>query len=90
MSVWGAMVHLTLFFALAVVFLGLTENRTRWLRTSLVVSVFIASMSVIMATIATFALGTFCINCMASYVMSFVLLFHDQVPGRALLENFKS
>lgn len=74
MAVWGAVANLMLFFLLVTVRLGWTDRRETMARHALLLSVMVALASVVMAVISMQALSTYCLFCIAAYVLSFTAL----------------
>lgn len=74
-AAWGAATHLILIFWLLIYVIGLADQREKILRLSLCFSGFIFLTSLVMGSISTFYLGTFCLFCIFTYLLSAALLF---------------
>ncbi len=70
LSIWGGATNLALLSLLTIVYLGLSENRERLLRWAFYLSGFVLLMSLIMGSVSVFLLNTFCLSCVASYILS--------------------
>lgn len=68
----GFTAHLVFLILLLAAQLSLSENSEAIRRILLWYSGFIALVSIVMGSISTFFLGTFCLFCMATYLLSFV------------------
>jgi len=78
-------------------FYQLSAQNSRILRYTLWLSFLSALSSIIMGLISTFALGTFCLFCIAAYILSFIQFFfilrgQDQEQGvfTSLVSDFQS
>ena len=94
-ATWGAVTNLALVVMLAVALINLTSNSLRVLRLSFWLSLFIALTSIVMGTISSVLLKTYCLNCMAAYALSFATLFLiwkslEESPLRDLFSDLKS
>lgn len=74
MALLGIMTHLVALLMLILIRINLLEDRERTTRHYFYLTGFIAAVSIVMGSLSTFALGTFCLYCMASYALSFVAL----------------
>jgi protein-disulfide isomerase/uncharacterized membrane protein len=87
MAVWGAATSGLLALILLLRVLGWVEDRPRWSQYTLGLAIFIASVSVIMGFISTFILKTYCLFCIFTYIISFIVLWltwktHEDGPSR--------
>jgi protein-disulfide isomerase/uncharacterized membrane protein len=73
LATWGAFTHVIFSFLLLLWIFGLLQNPSRILRVSTWLALFIAVVSVIMGGISSAVLGSYCLFCMANYVLSFVI-----------------
>lgn len=91
LALWGLWTNLMLAFILVLVMIGLLEDRQRTTRYAGYFSIFIALVSVVMAGISSVSLGTYCLYCMAAYVLSFLTVFFiAKTEPLFRLENFKA
>ncbi len=95
LAMLGLFAHAVLIFLLASAWLEVSLNPRRVLRLSLLLSALIALTSVVMGSISTLILGTYCIYCMAAYALSFInvtLIWKAQEdkPGSNFLADVKS
>ena len=72
MAVWGAATNLVLLVMLLVYGMGMTDNRERLLRMTVLTAGFVALTSIVMGAISMVVLGTFCPFCIVAYVTSFI------------------
>jgi protein-disulfide isomerase len=72
-ATWGAFTHFALSFLLGLYLLGFLQNPSRVLRVATWLSVFVAGVSIVMGSISATALGTYCLFCIATYVLSFII-----------------
>lgn len=70
---WGAATHFVLSLILILWFIGLLKNPSRVLRIALLLSAFIALISIVMGGISTLLLSTYCIFCIVTYLLSFII-----------------
>ena len=75
LSLFGGLVHVVLLALLIWIVSGFAEETARLKRYSLWLSGFIALASVVMGFISITQLSTYCIFCIAAYVLSFLTLF---------------
>lgn len=66
--------HLVGLLILILISINLLEDKERTSRHYFYLTAFIALVSLVMGSISTFALGTYCLYCMATYILSFVAL----------------
>ena len=79
--VWGIVGYL--FFILILFFTGRAgENNTRLWPTLWVIALFFSVYSVILAYISTFFIGSYCIMCIVSYAVNFLLLYFSWLTHR--------
>jgi uncharacterized membrane protein len=71
-ATWGATTNLMLAVLLLTGFLGISQNPGRILRFAFWLSLFVAATSVVMGAISSLVLKTYCLNCMAAYLLSFL------------------
>ncbi len=84
-ALWGAVTNGALALLLLVWLLGWSENIPRLGRYTLWLSGFIAATSLVMGSISTFYIRSFCVFCMSEYLMSFLifgLIWSGQEPSR--------
>ena len=72
-ALWGATTNAVLALFLLLWFAGWTDNVVRLSRYTLGLSTLTAVTSLVMGSISTFLIGSYCLFCMAEYVLSFVL-----------------
>lgn len=73
LSNWGAATHFILSVFLILVWLGLSADKKSLLRYSFWMGLLTAAMSIIMFLISMLKLGNYCLFCMATYVLSFII-----------------
>ncbi len=83
-ALWGAMTHIVLSLFLSLWFLGLLNNTSRVLRVTTWLSLFIAATSLVMGSISSFILGIYCLFCLFTFVLSFV------IAGSLIVSNSSS
>ncbi|MCE3010165.1 MAG: thioredoxin domain-containing protein [Proteobacteria bacterium] len=81
--------HAVLLLLIFLPSLGLTENKERVWRYSFLFSIFSAGVSVVMGTISSFLIGTYCLYCMGAYLLSFANLFFLYKIARPTLFEIK-
>ena len=69
-ATWGFSTHVVLSMIFIITLIGLSENIQRIYRSAFILSLFILTSSVIMGAISTFFLGTYCLFCIALYILS--------------------
>lgn len=72
LALWGAATCFVILMLLLGVAVNTVSDRNKFLRWSLALATFIAFMSIIMGTISTVILGSYCLSCVLSYVLSFL------------------
>jgi protein-disulfide isomerase/uncharacterized membrane protein len=84
-ALWGAITNLVFFSIALLWFLGWSNDLARIRTFTLWLSGFIAAVSVVMGSISTVLIGTFCLYCIGTYVISFVafaLVLTTKEPGQ--------
>lgn len=94
-ATWGAVTNLALGLFLLIAMTGLSQNPKRVLRVSFWLSAFIAFTSIVMGSISSLLLKTYCLNCMGAYVLSFATFFLiwkslETKPTQNLVQDIKS
>lgn len=89
-ALWGVSTNIILLGFLSLWAFHMTEDIKRAKHFSFVLSLFVALTSVIMATISSMLIGTYCLYCIIAYLTSFItftLIFleykNDSKPGEA-------
>ncbi len=95
MATWGALTNLALALLLIVGLTKLSQNPSRVLRFSFWLAFLVGLTSVVMGSISSMILKTYCLNCMAAYILSFITLFCiwkalDENPLVQITEDFQS
>ncbi len=73
MALWGGVTHFVFCLFLVLWFTGLLSQPNRVLRFSTWLSLFIALTSIVMGTISLLTLHTYCVFCIATYLLSFLM-----------------
>lgn len=90
LALWGFATHLALIVLIAGALMGLSSNSGRLLRFAQLLSAFTLVMTLIMGTISLTAMKTYCLFCIATYALSFILvvaLFLIERPQTAELKE---
>jgi protein-disulfide isomerase/uncharacterized membrane protein len=75
MALWGAATNGVLATLLLLWLLGWSEDQLRLERYTLWLSMFIAAASIVMGSLSTLKVGSFCLFCIGAYLLSFVNLW---------------
>jgi protein-disulfide isomerase/uncharacterized membrane protein len=71
-ALWGAVTNFVLAVLLIAWWLGWSDDLARLGRFTLWLSGFVAATSIVMGALSTFFVGSFCIFCLATYLLSFL------------------
>jgi protein-disulfide isomerase/uncharacterized membrane protein len=93
-ALWGAATNGVLGLLVLIWIFGWSNDVARLGRYAMWLSGFTAAMSLVMGSISTFFIGSYCIFCMSVYVLSFIifyLIWRSQSPDRpGLLADIKA
>ena len=94
LAVWGAATNFIFLTLILIYALNLSDHRLRYLRYSFYLALFTAAASVVMAIISFSQINTYCIFCIAAYILSFInltcvylLLKGKEIPVFADIKN---
>lgn len=94
MALWGALTNFVMLLMLLILRYNLSENHQRTANYTVLLSGFMAIVSVIMGTISLAALSSFCLFCMITYFISFavlgLLLGYNQGLKKGVVEDLKA
>lgn len=83
-ALWGAVTNSVLLVLLMGWILGWANDLTRHSRFTLYLSGLIATVSIVMGAISTFAISSYCLFCIGTYIASFIafiLIYKSQEPN---------